>query len=122
MSKRRTKFDEIKNPENYYDLVRLLREMFVGEDGSAKTVNRLLLADNLNDEEFEKYISESSMFGWIEMIENKALYEVVSQLSEIDKIILTLRYQFCLPQSEIAKAIGISQGATCRRETRIVKK
>ena len=111
-----------ENDQKYYDLLRSLSEFFVGGDGSTKSESRLLLADNLNGEEFEKHIVESSVFGWIEMIENEELHAAITQLSEKEKIILTLQYQYCLSQSEIAKVIGISQGATCRFESRIIKK
>ena len=140
MSKRRTKVEEIRNPEKYfqsfivyetrkdkekdqefYDLVRSLGELFAGGDGSTKCENRLLLADNLNGEEFEKYISESSVFGWIEMIENEALFAAISKLSQREKIILTLRYQYCLSQFEIAQAIGVSQSTLSWREAQIKK-
>lgn len=140
MSKRRTKVDKIRDPDKYfqkymayekrkdnevdqkyYDLLRSLSEFFVGGDGSTKNENRLILADNLNGEEFEKYISESSVFGWIEMIENEALFAAITQLTKRDKIILTLQYQYCLSQAEIAKVMGLSQSTLCWRKSQILK-
>ena len=140
MSKRRIKVDEIRNPDKYfqkymayekrkdnevnqkyYDLLRSLSEFFVGGDGNTKNEDRLLLADNLNGEEFEKYIIESSVFGWIEMIENEALFAAINQLAKRDKIILTLQYQYCLSQAEIAKVMGLSQSTLCWRKAQILK-
>lgn len=140
MSKRRIKVDQIRNPDKYfqkymayekrkdnevnrkyYDLLRSLSEFFVGGDGSTKNENRILLADNLNGEEFEKYIIESSIFGWIEMIENEALFAAINQLAKRDKIILTLQYQYCLSQAEIAKVMGLSQSTLCWRKSQILK-
>lgn len=140
MSKRRTRASDIKNPENYfnryialevrkgikkeqmyYEVSESLEKMFSG-GGGAKAKNQLLLAVNLNDEEYENYIVGSNFFGWIDMIENEDLLTAISQLSEKDKVFLTLRYQYCLSQLEIAKIIGVSQVATCRRESRIMKK
>lgn len=141
MSKRRTKAVDIRNPENYfnryialevkkgikreqmyYEVSESLEKMFSGGEEGAKAKNQLLLAVNLSDEEYENYIVESNFFGWIDMIENEALLTAISQLSEKDKIFLTLRFQYCLSQSEIAKIIGVSQVAICRRESRIMKK
>ena len=141
MSKRRTRAEEIKQPENYfnryialevrkdkekdikyYDSICSLEKKLAGEDLGVKVKNQYLLAVNLNDEEFEKYIVESKAFGWIEIIENQDLLVAISELPERDKFFLTLRYQYCLSQSEIAKIIGISQGAICRRESRLIKK
>lgn len=141
MSKRRTKVEEIRNPEKYfqsfiayearkdkekdqeyYDLIRSLGELFVGGDGSTKRENRLILADNLNGEEFEKYISESSVFGWIEMIENETLSAAIMQLSEKEKLFLTLRFQCGLSQLEVAQITGVTQQAASKCEIKILKK
>lgn len=141
MSKRRTKVDDIRNPEKYfqkymayerrkdneedqkyYDLLRSLSEFFVGGDGSTKSENRLLLADNLNGEEFEKHIVESSVFGWIEMIENEELHAAITQLSKEEIIFLTLRFKFGLSQLEIAGLMEITQQAASKRERNILKK
>lgn len=141
MSKRRTKAEEIKRPENYfnryialeirkdkekdikyYDSICSLEKKIAGEDLGAKSKNQLLLAVNLDDAEFEKYIVESNDFGWIEMIENEALLTAISKLSERDKIFLTLRYQYCLSQLEVAKVMGIAQSTVSWRESQIIKK
>ena len=141
MSKRRTKPGDILHPENYfnryvaleirkekeknqkyYDSTCSLEKKLAGEAWGAKAKNQLLLAVNLDSEEFEKYIVESDDFGWIEMIENEALYAAVTQLSERDKIILTLRYQYCLSQLETAKIMGFAQSTESWRESQIIKK
>lgn len=141
MSKRRTKVEEIRNPKKYfksfiayearkdkekdqefYNLIRSLSELFTGGDGSTKSENRLLLADNLNGEEFEKYISEASVFGWIEMIENETLLAAIMQLSEKEKLFLTLRYQYGLSQPEVAQITGVTQQATSKFEIKILGK
>lgn len=141
MSKRRTRPGEILHPENYfnryvaleirkeneknqryYDSTCSLEKKLAGEAWGAKAKNQLLIAVNLDSEEFEKYIVESNDFGWIEMIENEALYAAVTRLSKRDKIILTLRYQYCLSQIETAKVMGFAQSTESWRESQIIKK
>ena len=141
MSKRRTKAEEIKHPENYfnryitleirkdkekkqkyYASICSLEKKLKGEDLGVNSKNQLLLAVNKDNEDFEKYIVDSDNFGWIEMIENEVLYAAVAQLSERDKTILTLRYQYCLSQVEVAKLMGITQSTESWRESQIIKK
>ena len=141
MSKRKTKAEDVNNPENYFNRYIALEiqkgkvkdkkynELFcpleiILSGGNEKTrrKNQSVLAVNLDDDEFEKHMIEANAFGWIEMIENEALFEAISQLSEKDKIFLTLRFQYCLSQPEIAKIMGLTQQAASWREVNVIKK
>lgn len=140
MSKRRTKIEEIRNLENYlnryisleirkdrekdrryYERVDSLDKILTGDNGGERNKSQLLLAVNQDDEEFERYVSESSVFGWIEMIESEPLFAAIKQLPTKDKLLLTLRYQYCLPQAEVARAMGVTQGTVSWREAKIKK-
>ena len=83
---------------------------------------RVLPACNLGGEDYEAHIVESDVFGWIESIEHPGLLEAILQLPAKDKLLLTLRFQYCLSQAEIAQAMGLTQGTVSWREGQLKKK
>ncbi len=111
MSRHRTKAENIKIPEHYFNSYiakEVQREQsasrkyyfffdsleekfpngfnFLGGDTSASGV---LLIQN---EGFEHELSECSLTAWIDQIENEQLYTVLQHLTERQKILISLRY------------------------------
>lgn len=140
MSRRKTKAKEIRNPEHYFNKyiameIRKDREKedeyyerfdslegLTGSTNEMKHDKLMLLAVNVDGSELEAALAESTLFGWIEMIENPDLYKVISGLSHQQKELLTWRYHFSLSQAETAQIMGMAQQTVSRHEERIFKK
>lgn len=141
MARRKTKAEEIKNPENYFNKyiamevqkdqekqkeyntihVSLEEKMEGGADGPSRKM-QLLISTNLDGEYLERQIAEGSMFGWMEMIENPILYKVIMSLTHQQKEILTWRFECGLSQLETAELMGLTQQSVNVYEKRIFKK
>ena len=140
MSRRRTKAEDIRNPEHYfkryiacerkkkqeedaeyYDLHESLDSMVerasAGYDRSAYQ----LFSVNLENEEIEDALAKRNLLGWIDQIENPKLHKAVSSLSMEKKILLTLRYQYQKTQQEVSKIMHIGQQAVSKSERGILK-
>ena len=141
MARRRTKAEEIKNPENYFnkyvakeiqkDLEKkkiydehhtsLEERLEGGEHGPSRKM-QMLFAINLDGEVIERQIADRSMFGWFEIFENSVLYDAVMSLTDQQKEILTWRFERGLSQRETAEIMGLTQQSINIYEKRILKK
>lgn len=141
MPKRRTKPGDIRNPEHYFNCY-IAREVLKdrertavyyeknasleelregGNEGTKKGVSQNL-ATNTDGEELARCLSETSLFAWVDQIENPRLYQAVSNLPEQHIILLSLRYQLCYSQTETASTMGMTQQAVSKCEARLLKK
>lgn len=91
-----------------------------GNEGVKRNIS-LNLATNADGEELERRLSETSLLAWIDQIENPRFYQAVSSLPKKHKILLSLRYQLCYSQAETASAMGMSQQAVSKCESRLLK-
>ena len=125
MSRRKTKAEEIRNPEHYFNkyiAMEILKdrekedeyyEMFdsleeLTESGKRTShENLMLVAVNVDNRDLEAALAASSQFAWIEMIKNPKLYKVISELSCQQKELLI--YPPCFAGKFIA---GSSQMAS----------
>ena len=140
MSRRKTKPEEIRNPEHYFrryiamevqhDLnedaeyhkrCASLEELLTGDGEHTSHEKLMLMAVNENDELFDQYISDRSFLGWIEVIENQTLYAAIKSLSIEDQTLITYRYRHCLSQRQVAEILRISKATVDYREQRIKK-
>ena len=140
MPRPKTRPEDIRNPENYfsryvakevqhelatnsqyYDYNISLDDMLAGNGALISDKNLSLLAVNTTDEFFEQHISDSSLLGWIEMIENPTLVSAIHSLPLEDQILLTYRFQYCLTQAQTAAFLHISQAKVSYQERRIKK-
>jgi RNA polymerase sigma factor (sigma-70 family) len=62
---------------------------------------------------------ENKRFGWIEEIEDKALYQAVSFLTDADKEILTMLLYDGMKQKDIAEQRGVKKSAISRKIGRL---
>lgn len=134
MSRRKTKAEDIRNPERYFNrymakeakkeqdtknryysvfdsLDELLATNRIGNE------SKILLATNAEGEDFERLLSDTNLLAWIDLIENPTLYTAVSSLPKKDKVFLTLRYKYVLSQTELSEILGVSQATISKRET-----
>ena len=138
MSRRKTKAEDIRNPERYFNrymakeakkeqdtknqyysvfdsLDELLATNRIGNESN------ILLATNVEGEDFERLLSDTNLLAWIDLIENPTLYAAASRLSQKDKIFLTLRYKYCLSQADLSEILRMSQATISRREKSLKK-
>ena len=139
MSRRKTKAEEIRNPEHYFNKYiakEILKDrekedeyykMFdsleeLTESGKRTShENLMLVAVNVDGRELEAALCESTLFGWIDYIENPTLHKAIRILPDEDKFFLTLRFKDCLTQKETAKVMQVVQSSVSRREKRLKK-
>ena len=72
--------------------------------------------------DMDKQISERTLLGWIELIENPKLHNAVKQLSLEDQIFISHIVKECKAQTEISKLYCITQPAISLRFNKIIKK
>ena len=140
MSKRKTKSEDIRKPEHYfntyiarevmrdkinnneyYDNNKSLDEIMTADEEGISADTQKALSTNFDGSDFERQLTDTAPLAWIYQIENEQLYAAISQLSEEDKLFLTYKYHFCLSQREIAHILKISQNAVSKKEKSLKK-
>ena len=82
---------------------------------------QLYLAVNTDGSDLEKALSERSVLAWIDYIDNPLLFKAIKELSIRDQYLISLRYNLCLTQREVATVLSISQSAVAQREKKIFR-
>lgn len=139
MSRRRTKKEEIRNPEHYFNRYISLEkrrdeeaedeyyEKYPSLDEMQDNLElsngraQLLTAINIDGNDFDRELSEKSALSWIDNIENPWLLKAVKQLPIRDQYLITYRYKFCHTQKETAALLSVSQAAISYKERTIKK-
>lgn len=140
MSRRKTKPEEIRKPENYfakyiamenrkeavetavyYQKNVSLEQMLTGGDEGVGKVIRSCFAFNKDHSEFEIALSELHFFGWIDMVENSDLHSCLKTLSNKQLTLLTLRFHVCKSQAETARILSVTQQAVSKLEKNTIK-
>ena len=131
MSRRRTKAEEIRNPEHYFNryvACERKKELHCSLDELSEQAAAGFNHDfayffsvNRENEDMERLYAKKNVFGWIDQIENQKLQKAVAQLPADKKLLLTLRYQYRKTQREVAQIMNIKQSSVCERENRILK-
>ena len=112
MSRRRTKAEEIRNPEHYFNRY-IACERKKEQEENAEYYHLHCSLDELSEqaaagfhhdfvyyfsanrenEDMERLYAKKNVFGWIDQIENSKLQEAIAQLPADKKLLLTLRSQ-----------------------------
>lgn len=137
MPRRKTKPEEIRNPEHYFNRY-IAKEIVKDQEKQAEyddffcsleeklelDVGRSqrLIAANENNRDLEDQLADSSFLTWIDYIENPKLYRAVCQMTEKEKRILTFRFRYSFTQRETAEAMDMTQVAVHRCEKQILKR
>lgn len=95
MSRKKTKPEDIRNPENYFNRLESMEakrtqqwqeRIYAMEDSLEQNMEyagfTYRYATNHDNDEFEKAIAESTLLGWIETIRDDRLYCAVKRLTE----------------------------------------
>mgnify|MGYP001635898206 CR=1 FL=1 len=134
MSRRRTKPEEIRNPEHYFNryiakevqhdeaettayqsIHKSFEAILLGEDPEIS--RRKLLRLTANEDEYQLRRHEyRSVSDWLGDIENQDLYRALSKLNDCQQLILLYRYDYLLSQKDVAAMLHISQQAVSKQE------
>ena len=134
MPKRKTKTEEIRNMEHYFNkyiakevlhdnmqteryrkMHRSLETILLGEDPfvSSKSLLSITYSDDTHLLRSHEY---SSVADWLEDIEDVELFHALSILNYRQQLILLYRYDYLLSQCEVADMLHISQQAVSKLE------
>ena len=134
MSRRKTKPDEIRNPEHYFnkyiakevlhdnmqtegyqEMHRSLETILLGEDPfvSSKSLLSITYSDDTHLLRSHEY---NSVADWLADIEDAGLFHALSMLNYRQQLILLYRYDYLLSQCEVADMLHISQQAVSKLE------
>ena len=70
----------------------------------------------------ESFLSEQSLLGWIELIENQKLYKAVKSLSIEDQIFISYIVKEGRTQRELSRTYGVAQKNISKRFNRVIEK
>lgn len=140
MSRRKTKPDEIQNPEHYfkrymameilhdkeataeyYELFSSMDEMLEQETKGIGRKKLLQIAVNEHGELFETENRCVSVEDWLNKINNKALHAGLLKLTYKQRRVLFLRYYCEESQDEVARFLGVTQQGVSRLEKKALK-
>jgi len=135
MARQRTKAEDIKNPEHYFNKYIAMEIKhdkvkqaeiddieFSLEEKSNINSFEYSVSVNKNGELYNEIVADNSEFPWIEKIKSEKLYAVIQTLSYKQKKLLTYIYFEQLTQTEAAEKMGITQSAIPQRLSTIMKK
>ncbi len=81
------------------------------------------LYENFSDStDIDEHLAESNLLGWIELIENEALYEAVKSLSVEEQVLISYIVKECRTQRELSQIYNISQQNINKKNNSIIKK
>lgn len=134
MSRRKTKPEDIRNREHYFNryiakevmhdaeqtskyqkVHKSLDSILSGEDQKISKKKLLLIAAN-EDGYLLRTHEHRSVNDWLADIENENLFHALSKLSYRQQLILLYRYDYMLSQREVADILHISQQAISKEE------
>lgn len=141
MSRRKTRSEEIRNPEHYFNRYMAkeilkdqekqteydgffcsLEEKLALDDGRGSGRNQMLLAVNEDNLDLERQLAEESLLAWIDYIECPKLHQAICKMTETEKNLLTFRFKFGFTQRETAEIMSMTQVAVHRYEKKLLKR
>ena len=123
MSRRR---NNIKNELAYF--YKVIKNMNIKDSIKQSKINEHetpldeILYDQFSaSETMDKHLEEKTLLGWIELIENQKLYEVVKGLSIEDQIFISYIVKERKTQAELSKQYKVTQPAIYQRFNKLIK-
>ena len=75
-----------------------------------------------NGLDMDKQLFQTSLLGWIELVENENLHKALKSLKIEDQIFISYIVKECKTQRELAKIYDIAQKNICKKFERLIKK
>ena len=119
--------DDIKNEIAYFHKV--IKNMDLKDNIKISKINEceIPIEEVMYDEfsstsDVDKQLFQTSLLGWIELIENKSLHKALKSLKIEDQIFISYIVKECKTQRELAKIYGIAQKNICKKFERLIRK
>lgn len=78
--------------------------------------------DNFSDDfDVDKQLFQTSLLGWIELVENESLHKALKSLKIEDQIFISYIVKECKTQQELASKYGINQSSVKNRFGKILR-
>ena len=74
-----------------------------------------------NEFDVDKQLFQTSLLGWIELVENENLHKALKSLSIEDQIFISYIVKECKTQQELASKYGVNQSSVKNRFDKILR-
>lgn len=85
-------------------------------------IEEVMYDESSNTSDVDKQLFQTSLLGWIELIENESLHRALKSLKIEDQIFISYIVKECKTQRELAESYNISHQNIGKRFNRILKK
>lgn len=119
--------DNIKNELAYFYKVIKNMDSYDNTKKSKIQKHEIPIEEVIYDEfssttDVDKQLFQTSLLGWIELVENENLHKALKSLKIEDQIFISYIVKECKTQRELAKIYGIAQKNICKKFERLIKK
>lgn len=118
--------DNIKNELAYF--YKVIKNMDSYDDTKKSKIQKheipieeVIYDEFSNTSDVDKQLFQTSLLGWIELIENESLHKALKSLSIEDQIFISYIVKECKTQQELASKYGINQSSVKNRFDKILR-
>ena len=119
--------DNIKNELAYF--YEVIKNMDLYDDTKKSKIQKheipieeVMYDEFSNASDVDKLLFQTSLLGWIELIENESLHKALKSLKIEDQIFISYIVKECKTQRQLAESYNISHQNIGKRFNRILKK
>lgn len=119
--------DNIKNEIAYFHKV--IKNMDLKDNIKSSKINEyeipieeVMYNEFSSTSDVDRQLFQTSLLGWIELVENENLHKALKSLKIEDQIFISYIVKECKTQRELAKIYGIAQKNICKKFERLIKK
>ena len=123
----RSHHDNIKNEIAYFHKV--IKNMNLKDNIKSSKINEyeipieeVMYNEFSSTSDVDRQLFQTSLLGWIELVENENLHKALKSLKIEDQIFISYIVKECKTQRELAKIYGIAQKNICKKFERLIKK
>ena len=118
--------DNIKNELAYF--YKVIKNMDLYDDTKKSKIQKyeipieeVMYDESSNTSDVDKQLFQTSLLGWIELIENESLHKALKSLKIEDQIFISYIVKECKTQQELASKYGINQSSVKNRFDKILR-
>lgn len=119
--------DDIKNEIAYF--YKVIKNMDSKDNIKSSKINEyeipieeVMYNEFSSTSDVDRQLFQTSLLGWIELVENENLHKALKSLKIEDQIFISYIVKECKTQRELAKIYGIAQKNVCKKFERLIKK
>lgn len=118
--------DNIKNELAYF--YKVIKNMDLYDDTKKSKIQKheipmeeVMYDESSNTSDVDKLLFQTSLLGWIELVENENLHKALKSLSIEDQIFISYIVKECKTQQELASKYRINQSSVKNRFGKILR-